>query len=110
MTAVKRAYPKVLARTDAGALQVVSRNGANNGYLALSARDAAERVGCSKNTASRAFAELVSKGFVAVAQRGHFDRKNPHAAEYRLTLYECHRAGERATRAFMSWLPTASKI
>ncbi len=37
-----------------------------------------------------------------MAQRGHFDRKSPHAAEYRLTLYECHKTGQRASRRFMS--------
>jgi DNA-binding IclR family transcriptional regulator len=77
-------------------------NGGNNGFLALSARDAAERVGCSKNTAGRAIAELCQKGFVEVAQRGHFDRKSRHASEYRLTLYECHKTGQRASRPFMS--------
>ncbi len=80
-------------------------NGSNNGFLALSARNAAERVGCSKNTAGRAIAELVCAGFVEVAQRGHFDRKTRHAAEYRLTLYECHRTGQRASRRFMNPRP-----
>ncbi len=80
-------------------------NGGNNGFLALSARDAAERIGCSKNTAGRAIAELVRAGFVEVAQRGHFDRKSPHAAEYRLTLYECNRTGQRGSKAFMGLCP-----
>jgi hypothetical protein len=80
-------------------------NGGNNGRLALSARDAAERVGCSKNTAGRAIVELCQKGFAEVAQRGHFDRKSRHASEYRLTLYECHRTGQRASRRFMSLRP-----
>jgi len=78
-------------------------NGSNNGRIALSARDAAERARCSKNTAARAFAELTQKGFIYLCSRGHFDRKTPHAAEYRLTLHNCDRSGERASKRFMSW-------
>jgi hypothetical protein len=84
-------------------------NGSNNGRIALSARDAAERVRCSKNTAARAFAELTQKGFVDLCSRGHFDRKTPHAAEYRLTLHACDRTGERSSRRFMSWHPDQLK-
>jgi hypothetical protein len=84
-------------------------NGSNNGRLALSARDAGERVRCSKNTAARAFVELTQKGFIDLCSRGHFDRKTPHAAEYRLTLHGCDRTGERASRRFMSWRPDEPK-
>jgi Helix-turn-helix domain len=84
-------------------------NGNNNGRLALSARDAAKRVRCSKNTAARAFVELIQKGFVDLCSCGHFDRKTPHAAEYRLTLHSCDRTGERAARRFMSWRPDEPK-
>jgi DNA-binding transcriptional MocR family regulator len=84
-------------------------NGSNNGRLALSARDAAERVRCSKNTAARAFAELTQKGFIDLCSRGHFDRKTPHAAEYRLTMHPCDRSGERASKRFMSWHPEQPK-
>lgn len=78
-------------------------NGSNNGRLALSARAAAERAQCSKNTAARAFAELIEKGFIDLCSPGHFDRKSPHAAEYRLTLHPCHRSGERASKRFTRW-------
>jgi hypothetical protein len=84
-------------------------NGSNNGRIALSARDAAERARCSKNTAARAFAELIQKGFTDLCSRGHFDRKTPHAAEYRLTLHPCNRTGERASKRFMNWHPDQSK-
>jgi hypothetical protein len=82
-------------------------NGGNNGYLALSSRDAAERVRCSKDTANRAFAELVSKGFIECCSRGHFDRKRPHASEYRLTLYDCNRAGAQRRRHSCAGIPTS---
>jgi hypothetical protein len=84
-------------------------NGSNNGRIALSARDAAERARCSKNTAARAFAELTDKGFIDRCSRGHFDRKTPHAAEYRLTLHSCDHTGERSSKRFMSWRPDEPK-
>jgi hypothetical protein len=76
-------------------------NGSNNGRIAMSARTAGERVNCSKNTAGRALAELVQKGFIEVCSRGKFDRKTPHATEYRLTLHPCDRTNERASKRFM---------
>jgi hypothetical protein len=78
-------------------------NGGNNGFIALSTRDAAKHVRCSKDTAARALAELIEKGFIVCYSRGHFDRESPHASENRLTLYECHRTGERPLKAFMRW-------
>lgn len=83
--------------------------GNNNGYLALSVRDAAERVGCSKDSAARALADLIARGFIECCARGHFDRKSPHASEYRLTLYSCDRTGARASKAFMSWRDEPAK-
>jgi hypothetical protein len=83
-------------------------NGSNNGHLALSARDAAERVSCSKNTAARAFAELIHKGFADLCSRGRFDRKTPHAAEYRLTMHRC--TGGRSSKRFMNWRPDMRKF
>ena len=38
----------------------------NNGKIQLSARSAAERMGCSKDTAARAFRDLQAKGFLRV--------------------------------------------
>ncbi len=84
-------------------------NGSNNGRLALSVRDAAEWVCCSKTTAGRAFAELTDKGFIDLCSRGHFDRKTPHAAEYRLTMHPCDRSSDRASKRFMSWRPDETK-
>ncbi len=84
-------------------------NGSNNGRLALSARDAAERVGCSKNTTARAFVELIEKGFIDLCSRGRFDRKTPHAAEYRLTIHRCDCSSERASKRFTRWRPDEPK-
>ena len=82
---------------------LVIYNGRNNGYLAFSARDAAERVGCSKGTANRGLAELREKGFIDVSIVGAFYRKTRHATEYRLSLFECDRTGSMATKEFMRW-------
>ena len=84
-------------------------NGSNNGRLALSVRDAAERVCCSKNTASRALTELTQKGFIDLCSRAHFDRKTPHAAEFRLTMHPCDRSSDRASKRFMTWRPDEQK-
>lgn len=85
-------------------------NGVNNGRLGMSARVAAERVGCSKNTAARALTELTLKGFIDRVARGHFDRKTPHAAEYRLTLYPCNRTSQLASKRFASWCPASPNL
>jgi hypothetical protein len=84
-------------------------NGGNNGFIALSTRDAAKHVCCSKDTAARALVELTVKGFIVCCSRGHFDRKSPHASEYRLTLHSCNRSGEKASKAFMRWQPDQAK-
>lgn len=80
-------------------------NGSNNGFLALSARDAAERCGVTKNTVTKPFRELIDKGFLELACAGAFSRKARHAAEYRLTLERCDRTGALPTKAFMKWSP-----
>jgi hypothetical protein len=84
-------------------------NGSNNGHLALSTRDSSERVRCSKDTAAKALADLIANGFVECCSRGHFDRKRPHASEYRLTLYTCDRTGGHASKAFMGWRDDKAK-
>jgi hypothetical protein len=83
-------------------------NGSNNGFIAMSARTAAERVGCVKDTAARAFRELQDKGFIEVSIVGAFHRKTPHATEYRLALYPCHRTNMLAANTFMKWRPPAN--
>jgi hypothetical protein len=85
-------------------------NGGNNGHLALSTRDAAERVRCSKDTAAKALTDLAGKGFIECCSRGNFDRKSPRASEYRLTLYSCDRTGGRASKAFMGWRDDKAKF
>ena len=53
----------------------------NNGKIQLSVRQAAERLGVSRNTASRAFHELQEKGFIVVTKPARLglagDAKSP---------------------------------
>ncbi len=84
-------------------------NGRNNGTLALSVRDAAERCRINKDTASKAFALLQAVGFLECATPGGFTRKVRHAAEWRLAGERCDKTGALATRAFMRWRPPVSE-
>jgi hypothetical protein len=78
-------------------------NGANNGRLGLSVRDAGEALHVGKNTAARAFQGLQVHGFVVMVRKGHFDRKQRHASEWKLTAFDCDVTGEPASKAFMRW-------
>lgn len=76
-------------------------NGANNGELFMSVRDAARRLAVSKNTAVRLFHELGDKGFIRARQRGSFAWKARHATSWILT--EFGYAGQTPTKEFMRW-------
>ena len=78
-------------------------NGHNNGSLALSARDAARLCNINKDTACRAFRELVDKGFIECVTPGGFSRKVRHATEWRLTIHGCDKTGELPSKAFTRW-------
>jgi DNA-binding IclR family transcriptional regulator len=78
-------------------------NGRNNGMIGLSVRDAARRCRMAPGTASKAFAELVEKGFIECVQKGAFSLKSRHASEWRLTWEVCDVTGALPSRAFMNW-------
>jgi hypothetical protein len=82
-------------------------NGKNNGFLALSVRDAAERCAVNKDTASKAFAALIDRGFIDLATPASFGTNGRHAAEYRLTDWPCNRTNQRPSKAFMAWVENA---
>lgn len=87
-------------------VQVAARfNGKNNGFIALSVREAASEVNIAKDTAGRAFARLGDRGLLELAQPGAFTFKTRHAAEWRLTALPCDRTGAPASKAFMRWRP-----
>ncbi|MFT3986308.1 hypothetical protein [Aestuariivirga sp.] len=84
-------------------------DGGNNGLLIASARVMGERLGVNKATASRAIAELIERGFLALARQGGFNIKDRHAAEYRLTAYRCDKSGALASKEFLKWEAASSE-
>lgn len=80
-------------------------NGSNNGRLAVSVRQVAERANVNKDTASRCLVRLQEKGLIEQTSPGGFTRKVRHAAEWRLTLYRCDRTNTPPLKPFMRWRP-----
>jgi hypothetical protein len=96
-------------------------NGHNNGNLFLSVREAAKRLGCSKNFAGRLLAELQDRGFIRLNAPGCFDFKTGARRGMGATwvLTDCGtnwcggRKGEGRylvppTKNFMHWVPADS--
>jgi hypothetical protein len=87
-------------------------NGSNNGRISYSARQAAEALNISKDTAARGLRSLEIHGFIVAEKRGAFHCKMRHATEYRLTIYESDiataYAARLATKEFMCWPGTNS--
>jgi hypothetical protein len=63
-------------------------NGANNGSITLSCREAGVIGHCGKGTAGKKLAELVAHGFIKESSKGRF--RNRHASSWVLTceVYE----------------------
>lgn len=78
-------------------------DGSNNGRLAMSARDLAQRLRMSHVRCASYLRELVKAKFIEVAQAGGFSQKlgTRRATEYRLTSETCDVTGELATKKFM---------
>jgi hypothetical protein len=76
-------------------------NGANNGRLAFSVRDAAKECNLANNTASRAFKELIDLGFVEETRHGGLSRKTRIASEWRMTAFRCDLTGSLKSCLFM---------
>jgi hypothetical protein len=71
-------------------IQLGSRyRGSNNGYLTFSVRDAATECRLSKETAARAFKELLALGFIDETRHGGLSRKTRMASQWRLTAFYC---------------------
>src|SRR5262249_4681723 len=63
-------------------------NGSNNGRIGYSARQAAQDLGISKDTAARTLRSLERHGFIVVEKRGAFHCKIRQGREYRLACLE----------------------
>jgi hypothetical protein len=74
-------------------LRIVQRyNGANNGRIGFSVREAEAALPCSPAFAVKLFRELQDAGFIAAVTKGGFSRKVRHATEWRLTWESTHDA------------------
>lgn len=78
-------------------------DGMNNGRLALSVRVAATRCRIAQGTATRAFRELVERGFIECVKEGAFGYKLRHAAEWRITWKSCDVTDNLSNKNFMRW-------
>jgi hypothetical protein len=76
-------------------------NGANNGRLALSVREAACACNINKDTVGRAVRELTNAGFIEETRHGGLSRKTRVASEWRLTAFTCDLTGSLKTWAFL---------
>lgn len=89
------AWKDLSANARAIYLEIMKRyNGSNNGRIGYSVRQGAQELNVSKGTASKAFKELASHGFIVAEQKGSFTYKMDAngnrkrlASEWRLTVY-----------------------
>jgi hypothetical protein len=83
-------------------IQIGTRyDGFNNGRIAFSVRDAASECELAKDTASRAFKELVDLGFIEETRHGGLSRKTRLASEWRMTAFKCDLTGALKSVLFM---------
>lgn len=83
-------------------------NGYNNGDIPLSCREAGELLNISKNTAGKAFKELLDRGFIKVGSVGGFRVKKRYSTRWILTDEEFN--GCKATKEWKKWKPSKDKI
>lgn len=93
----KALYPALKRRTGA--------HGAKNGRASMSVREAAEYLGCNKNTAGKAFADLQAKGFAIPRTIGTLGTAGMgNATEWRLPELGTPE-NLTPTREFEEWQP-----
>jgi len=80
-------------------------DGKNNGFLGMGVRRLAERLNVTEKTAQKAIHELLSHGFVEVAEESGFNRKDRKATEFRLTDLLCNRTMAAPSKAYQKWHP-----
>ena len=80
-------------------------SGSNNGRIGLSCRQAADAIGMSPASASRAFQTLIEHGFIVEVVKGVPARGSGFnkATEWLLEEYRDDRAGRPPSKSFMSW-------
>ncbi|MER8393737.1 hypothetical protein NKH10_17725 [Mesorhizobium sp. M1340] len=88
-------------------------NSVNNGNIAFSGKEMEAALSCSNKPADRALSDLIDRGFVKVAKKGHFDWKRQveggsRANTWILTEYPIDyptHSAMPATKDFMKWRP-----
>lgn len=82
-------------------------NGANNGRIGFSVRQATAECRIAFNTARKALAELQAKGFIEVVTPGGFSLKDRHSTEWRLTYLPTKTdvGLVEGDKPFMRWRP-----
>ncbi len=81
-------------------------NGINNGHISFSVREGRDLLGCSVNTISRYFDELVNKGFLKIKEKGSFNYKKRHASTWIITS---DKYNNETSRDFKYWIKTNIK-
>ena len=96
------AYRGLTTQARAVYVEIAKRyNGLNNGRIALSVRDAAGACNIARDTATRAFRELIDAGFIEETRHGGLSRKTRIASEWRLTAYKCDLTGSFKSCLFL---------
>lgn len=80
-------------------------DGSNNGFLAMGERRLADAMNVTEKTAAKAVKQLEERGFIEIAQKSGFNRKDRRATEFRLTDVPCDRSNQPPSKAFQKWRP-----
>lgn len=87
-------------------LELVLRyNAQNNGEIPLSCREVAYDLGISKNTAGKAFGELVEVGLIRMTADSSFNLKTKKARRWRLTHLADDRTNQPSSGEWHKWCP-----
>jgi len=78
-------------------------NGANNGEIHLSHRDAAKALNVTRNTATGYFAELEERGFIRMTQAPHLGPSGIGQASKWALEEEATQDGKPARKSFAAW-------
>jgi hypothetical protein len=115
---VKRseAYHSLSVIARAMLIEVLDRyTGINNGMIAMSCRDGADALGCSRGAAANALRELDDACLIRPVTGGVWRGKR--ATEWRLTFYCCDKTGELPVTSWKErakcppgWTQEASKV
>ena len=85
-------------------MEFKGQNYNNNGKIGLSVRQAAKKMGVSKDTAARAFCNLQAKGFIKVKKGGSLGISgSAKCPEYEITGITLPENGIKANNNFKEW-------